>query len=397
MQPKSDRRGAFVLRLVLAILLAHGASAQDASVPATAETDPVYSSGDAAEDPVVWVHPHDPGASTLIVTDKQAGVLVYDLAGNELQFLPDGKLNSVDLRHHFPLLGADVALVTAGNRSDDSIAVYAVDPESRLLSDVASGPLVLGITIYGSCMYRSPVTAETYFFGNSKTGEVEQWRLFDDSSGLVDAELVRAFDVGGQVEGCVADDENAWLFIGEEAVGIWRYGAEPGAGSTRVQVDSTGAGGSLAADVEGLTLYYANGGAGYLIASSQGSSTFVVYERAPPHSAVLSFEIAENPPLGIDAVSGTDGIDVMNLGLGPAFPGGVFVAQDDFNPGGNQSFKLVPWQEIAARANPPLVVDADYDPHGVQAAPIPVLPLSAVVLIVSALALTAGRALPGRR
>ncbi|HET6202308.1 MAG TPA: phytase, partial [Planctomycetota bacterium] len=173
--------------------------------------------------------------------------------------------------------------------------------------------------------------------------------------------LVRTFDAGGTVEGCVADDENAYLFLSEENVGIWRYGAEPGAGTAHVLVDSSAGGGFLTADVEGLTIYYAAGGGGYLLASSQGNSTFSAYQRAAPHAHLLTFQIAANSALGIDAVTGTDGIDVTNRGLGSAFPDGVFVAQDDVNPGGNQDFKVVSWPAIAAAANPPLLIDNSYD------------------------------------
>ena len=49
---------------------------------------------------------------------------------------------------------------------------------------------------------------------------------------------------------------------------------------------------------------------------------------------------------GIGAAEDTDGIDVTTAGLGPAFPGGLFVAQDGKNEGSNQNLKLVPWQSI---------------------------------------------------
>ena len=239
-----------------------------------------------------------------------------------------------------------------------------MDPTTRDLVESASRAILLGITIYGSCMYRSPVDGSYYFFGNSKDGEVEQWRLFDDGFGLVDAVLVRSFVVGSKVEGCVADDENGYFFIGEENVGIWRYGAEPGAGTGRIQVDVTGVGGNLTADVEGLTIYYGAGGTGYLLASSQGDNTFAIYDRAAPHAYVASFEISESTALGIDAVENTDGIDVMNLGVGGAFQGGLFVVQDGDNPGANQNFKLVRWSDIAMSFTPPLLVDTSYDVHG---------------------------------
>ena len=45
-------------------------------VAATAETEPVPNSGDAADDPTIWVHPIDPAQSTIIGTDKKDTVFV---------------------------------------------------------------------------------------------------------------------------------------------------------------------------------------------------------------------------------------------------------------------------------------------------------------------------------
>ena len=325
------------------------------------ETDPVPTGGDAADDAVIWVHPSDPALSTVIATDKDSGLVVYDMAGNELQFLPEGQLNNVDLRHGFRVGLARVTVVTACERSQNLIAIYAVDPRTRLLHRVAARRIQSGIGVYGSCMYRSPRTGNFYLFVNSEVGEVEQWRLFLDGRARIDAVRVRSFDVGGITEGCVADDEFSTLYIGEEDIGIWRYGAEPGAGTTRVMVDSTGSG-HLTADVEGLALYYASGGRGYLIASSQGDSSYVVYDRRPPNAFVHHFVIGSNSGLGIDGTTRSDGIDVMNRSLGGAFSSGAFIAQDEDNPGANQNFKLVSWSDIAASANPPLIIDPAYVP-----------------------------------
>jgi len=348
--------------------MASSIPAQVASVAATVETTPVPSSGDAADDMVVWVHPTTPSASIVIGTDKHAGLAVYDLTGSQLQFLPDGDLNNVDLRYGFRLGSAEVALVTSGERSQDRLACYAVDANQRRLYNVAAHPIPLGFQVYGCCMYHSHVTGDYYFFCNSDGGHVEQWHLFDNGTGHVDALRVRTFEVGSITEGCVCDDENGWLYISEENVGIWRYGAEPGAGPTRVQIDNTGPTGHLAADVEGLAIYYTAGGGGCLLASSQGNSRYVVYDRAAPNAYRLTFQIAANAALGIDAVSDTDGIDVVNLGLGPAFPSGCFLAQDGTNTGGNQNFKLVPWQSIANSVSPPLPIDTLYDALGVHRA-----------------------------
>ena len=313
-------------------------------VSATAETAPVPHSGDAADDPAIWVHPTDPARSTIIGTDKLGGLAVYDLTGKQLQYRADGNINNVDLRGGFPLGGQAVSLVAASNRSTNTIAAYRVNPATRLLEDVAARPIATGIDVYGLCMYRSPTSGKHYAVVDSKLGEVQQWELFDNGSGKVDARRVRAFDAGGAVEGCVADDELGHLYLGEETVGIWKYGAEPTAGTARTQVDKVG-GGRLAGEVEGLTIARTGAGVGYLIASSQGNNTFVMYRREGSNAHVKTFQIVAGN--GIDGATDTDGIDATTASLGPAFPSGVFVAQDGSNAGGNQNFKLVPWQLIA--------------------------------------------------
>ena len=328
-------------------------------VVATAETDPVPSSGDAADDPANWIHPTDPALSLVIGTDKDSGLGVYDLSGNELQFLPDGELNNVDLRYGFPLGDQLVDLVTAGDRASDTVAVYSINPQNRTLESVDS--FSVGIGIYGSCMYRSPLDGRYFVFVTSEGGEVEQWQVSDNGASGIAANLVRAFDVGSQSEGCVADDETRYFYVAEEAEGIWKYGAEPGAGSARSLVDSTGSGGHLEADVEGLAIYYASGGEGYLLASSQGSDEFVVYDRQGDNPYVMTFEIVASN--GIDQVTGTDGIEVSSAPLGPLFPQGLFVAQDTNNDDGNQNFKLVPWEIISYSVTPPLLIDTTYDPR----------------------------------
>ncbi len=312
------------------------------TVAATVETDPVPNGGDAADDPAIWIHPTDPAQSIIIGTNKQGGLAVYDLAGKQIQYLPDGKMNNVDIRDGFKLGGQNVAIVTASNRTDNSIAIYKVNPQTRMLEKAAARLIKQGIAVYGMCMYRSAKTGKLYYFGNGKSGEVEQYELFD-SGGKVDAKKVRSFKLGSTVEGCVADDELGHFYISEEAVGIWKFGAEPDAGTNRSQVGKV-SDGNLLADVEGLTIAYGKDGTGHLIASSQGNHSYVVYRREGNNEFVRKFRVAEGG--GVDGAEETDGIDVTTANLGPAFPHGVFVAQDGFNDKGNQNFKLVPLQMI---------------------------------------------------
>lgn len=332
------------------------------AVTASVETDPVPSSSDAADDAAVWLHPTDRARSTIIGTDKLGGLAVYDLTGAELYYYTEfGRMNNVDIRYGFPLGGQKVDLVIASNKTDNSLAALVVDPATRGLRSVAARPLTVGIGLYGLCMYRSRSSGRYYAFDSDSSGTVQQWELFDDGAGRVDARKVREFRLSSVTEGCVVDDEHGALYLAQEDVAIWRYGAEPGDGTTRTMVDGlTSAGGNLSADIEGLTLYLGSQGDGYLIASSQGANEYVVYERAGANAHVLTFQIEAGE---VDGVSYTDGIDVSSASLGPAFPDGVFIAQDDKNDGGNQNYKLVPWSRIAGAADPPLLIDTGYDPR----------------------------------
>jgi 3-phytase len=311
-------------------------------VVAAVETEPVSTGGDSADDATLWVNPIDPALSLVIGTNKKRGLAVYELSGKEIQFLADGQLNNVDHRDDFPLDRQKVALVTASNRSNNSIAIYRINAETRRLEEVAADQ-VKTVEAYGSCMYRSSKTGKFYYIVTSKIGLVEQYELFDTGKG-VSAKRVRQIKVGGQLEGCVADDELGYLYVGEEDVGIWKYHAEPDANTERIEVDRVRPGGSLVADVEGLTIAYGSGGKGYLIASSQGNNTYAIYRREGDNTYVKSFRIVAG---NIDQVTETDGIHVTTANLGPQFPKGVFIAQDGADDKGKQNFKLVPWQSIA--------------------------------------------------
>lgn len=311
-------------------------------VSATVETDPVPVAGDAADDPAIWVDPKDASRSVIIGSNKLGGLAVYSLAGKQLQFLPDGLMNNVDIRTGFSLNGKETAIITASNRQDNSIAIYRLNPTTRQLENAAARKITTA-PAYGSCMYRSPKTGKFYYFVTGKSGDVEQWELLD-AGGKVDAKRVRGFKLKSTVEGCVADDELGHFYVSEEVVGIWKYDAEPDAEAKGVLIDKAGSGGRLTADVEGLTIAYGADGSGYLIASSQGDNSYVVYRREGNNEFVKTFKIVQGN--GIDGTEETDGVDVTMANLGPAFPYGVFVVQDGVNDKGNQNFKLVPLQHI---------------------------------------------------
>ena len=319
------------------------------TVFATVETTPVADADDAADDPAIWVDPTDPARSVIIGTNKKQGLYVYDLAGKVLQFLPDGRMNNVDLRDRFLLGGRQTILVTASDRTHKSIAIYALDPATRTLTDVAAGLQETNLSDpYGLCMYRSRRTGETYVFVNDPTGLLRQWRLVATPESKVRAEVVRSFAFNTQVEGCVADDEAGALYVAEEDVALWKLGAEPDAGDRRTLVAAVKDNPALKDDLEGVGLFTQPRGRGYLVVSSQGNNTYAVFDRAGKNRYRGSFAVAPNAAAGIDGVSETDGLDVTSASL-PGYPGGLFVTQDGYNvnPPANQNFKFVPWRAIA--------------------------------------------------
>lgn len=326
-----------------AVVMVQGALAQVPQVQALGETDAVASANDAADDPAIWPDGKDPAQSRIVATDKKGGLYVYDLKGKALQFVPAGLVNNVDLREGFDFAEGSFPIVAASDRDDQSIAIFRFDTASRQLDPVQKAVIPTGFDeVYGICLYRNKAGAY-HAIATSKTGRVRQWLLSRNGS-TIDAKLLRDFELGTITEGCVADDAQEALYLAQEDVALWRLAADPDKGDAKTAVDRIGP--HLAADIEGLALYARADGSGYLIASSQGNSTYAVYDRIT-NAYLGSFAIGDG---AVDGVTGTDGIEVSAANLGPDYPGGLFVAQDDVNtsPAAAQNFKLVPFARIEA-------------------------------------------------
>jgi 3-phytase len=311
-----------------------------AEVTARAETD--SSVGDP-DDPAIWIDPVDPAGSRILGTDKAHGLYVYDLAGALVQDLPDGRMNSVDLRR-FDSIDGTFPLVTAGNRSDDTVALYRLDATTGMLARIAPlAGLPTGLTIYGHCMGKDPA-GDVHVFFDDKDGTIVQWRLGEDETGAIAATEVRRLRLASQPENCVVDDELGRLYVGEEDVGIWRFDAFGAA--TEGTLIASADGSHMVADVEGLAIYPTANGGGYLIASSQGDNAYAIFDRGGDNTFRHRFRIVGG---AVDAASESDGIEVTTAAL-PGYPGGMFIAHDTANESFTGNFKLVSWDDIAAAA-----------------------------------------------
>ncbi|MGB3654878.1 MAG: phytase, partial [Rivularia sp. (in: cyanobacteria)] len=116
---------------------------------------------------------------------------------------------------------------------------------------------------------------------------------------------------------------------------------------------------------------------GYLIANSQGDSSYAVFSREGTNEYLGSFVVGDRN--GIDRVNESDGLDIINVGLGSEFPNGLLVVQDGANDpqfvvedeeeleNASTNFKFVDWKEVASSFENPLTIDTtSYNPRNAQ-------------------------------
>jgi 3-phytase len=343
------------------------------TITASVETEPVPHDRDAADDPVIWIHPTNPSLSTVLGNDKHGAYEVYEMTtGRRLQSLAIDAANT-DIRYNFPLGNERIALVTGFSATKGGLIAWRINTATRQLEDItAPGAKVVS---GGGTMYVSRNTGKYYWISNNNS-VLSAYELRDNGSGKVTSQFIRSFAYGsGASEGTVADDILGFIYASSETQGLWKINAEQLVNNTQptkslidTPIDQ---GGHFEPDLEGLTIYYKSDGTGYLFASSQGSrktsasDSYTIYQREGNNQYLGIFQIEDGN--SIDGTSSTDGIDVTNLPLGSAFPYGAFVAQDgtnlNSNTRANQNYKIVRFDTIASKLG--LTLDTTWDPRRV--------------------------------
>ena len=311
-----------------------------ASVQARGETEAVgTANADAADDPAIWRNPANPAASLIVGTDKKAGLHVYDLTGKDRFFIDAGRVNNVDLKD----MGEAGVIVAASDRNDPrnaKLALFRLDTATAKLIPLGTVPVGAG-EAYGVCLYRTG--GRLHAFNVIKDGTIRQVEL-DLTGPAPTGKLLRTMKLATQSEGCVADERTHRLYVGEEDAGVWRFDARadgPVAGANIAAADTE----KLIADVEGVAIATeGEGNGGYLLVSSQGDHAYAVY-RLSDEAFVGRFRLT---PGKFGATEETDGIELITGDFGPHYPGGLFIAQDGYNPPKAQNFKFAAWADIKA-------------------------------------------------
>ncbi|MEA3388593.1 phytase [Sphingobium sp. CCH11-B1] len=312
------------------------------SVTARGETTPVGTpNADAADDPAIWRNAADPSQSLIVGTDKKAGLYVYGLDGRTRDFLDAGRVNNVDLKDGVVIGGTPGILVAASDRNDIAkarVALFRLDPATAKLTALGTVDGGAG-EAYGICLGRDEAGLSAFMV--LKDGTIHQL-LIDASGAAPIGRIVRTMKLGTQSEGCAVDDRTHILYVAEEDVGLWRFDARA-TGSTAPTQIAAADGKNLVADAEGVAIAPTGEKDGYVLVSSQGDNAYVVY-RLDDDSYVGRFRVVDGTVGGSEE---TDGIELMLGDFGPAYPGGLFIAQDGHNAAAAQNFKLVAWDDIA--------------------------------------------------
>jgi len=244
----------------------------------------------------------------------------------------------------------DVVDILAGSHRDrNSIVIFIIGDDGKL-DNTSDFEIVLdNYEPYGFCLFKDK-NNKLHALVNNKKGQITQVSIdFDENSKLVSS-IVNEFKLKTQVEGMVADDENALLYVGEEQTGIFSYDLSNDNKIKQSPILINGSKDSnenIRYDVEGLALL----GSKYLIASSQGNFSYAIFD-VNSNKYLTSFKIIRDL---YDRVEETDGIEICTKSFGDRFPEGILVVQDGFNFDGDikhaQNFKIVDIRDVYGYLN----------------------------------------------
>lgn len=328
------------------------ADAKNVAVKPRVVTQPVKHDSD---DPAIWINRANPAESLILGTDKNTDGALY-------VFGLDGKIhadkvvrgivrpNNVDVAYDVLVNGkkTDIAVVT--ERYAHRLRVYRLPDMAPIDGGgipVFEGELArdcMGVALYtrksDGAVFAIVSRSDA---GAPREGYLHQYRLIDDGTGVVRGVLARRFGTwsgGKEIESIAVDQELGHVYYSDEDFGVRKYLADPAADDAEDELAHFGTTG-FAEDREGISIFPAAAGAGYVLVSNQGADTFRIFRREG-----TSAERHEHPLVASVRVSTleSDGSDITAAAL-PGFPGGLFVAMST-----DKTFHFYAWDDLAAAA-----------------------------------------------
>ncbi|MBL0744732.1 phytase [Chryseolinea lacunae] len=313
------------------------------------------------DDPAIWLNATHPEQSLIVGTDKDenGGLYVYDLAGKIVKTINGLKRpDNVDIEYGLMLNGTSTDIAVTTERITHKLRVYRL-PDMKSLDD-GGLPVFEGETeplfrdLMGIALYKNPNTNDIYAIVGRKSGPKEgsylwQYKLEDNGKGNVKATLVRKFgrySGNKEIEAIAVDDALGYVYYSDEGVGVRKYYADPEKGNNELALFATT---GFTQDHEGISIYTADNGTGYILVSDQQANQFYIYTREGsaknPHDHVLKKIVKV-------AATESDGSDVTATPLNGTFANGLFVVMST-----DKTFHFYRWEDIAGK-------DLMIAPHG---------------------------------
>ena len=303
------------------------------------------------DDPAIWIHPTDPSLSLIIGTDKggdtgKGGLYVFNLDGkiDTSKTVLLQRPNNVDVAYGINIDGVKTDIAVCTERNTNSIRVFSL-PD---LKQIDNG----GIAVFEDDTLRAPMgvalytdlkTGKIYAVVGRKTGPQEgylyQYLLKADSTGIVKGQLVRKFGKFSgkkEIESIVVDNELGFVYFSDEGVGIRKYYAHPDSSNTELAVFATS---GIREDHEGLSIYKANDGKGYILLSDQQANQFHIFPREGTKANIHDHPLIKIIKTNTDE---SDGSEVSSVSFNDTFKLGLFVAMST-----DGTFQFYRWEDIA--------------------------------------------------
>ena len=186
-------------------------------------------------------------------------------------------------------------------------------------------------------------TGKIYAVVGRKTGPQEgylyQYLLKADSTGIVKGQLVRKFGKFSgkkEIESIVVDNELGFVYFSDEGVGVRKYYAHPDSSNTELAVFATS---GIREDHEGLSIYKANDGKGYILLSDQQANQFHIFPREGTKANIHDHPLIKIIKTNTDE---SDGSEVSSVSFNDTFKLGLFVAMST-----DGTFQFYRWEDIA--------------------------------------------------
>jgi 3-phytase len=307
-----------------------------------------------SDDPAIWIHPEDPSQSLILGTDKggdsgEGALFVFRMDGtiDSTRTIWDLKRpNNVDVAYDLVVSGRKVDIAVCTERNTNMIRVFSLPDLKNLDGE--------GIPVFEDEPLRAPMGIALYTdFASNKMyaivgrkvgpsiGYLYQYLLYGDSAGVVKGQFIRKFGTFSgkkEIESIVVDNELGYVYCSDEGVGVRKYYAHPDSTDQELALFATS---GVTEDHEGLSIYKANDGTGYILLSDQQANRFLVFPRegAPGNK--------HNHPM-IKAIQTktdeSDGSEVSHIAFNAQFPNGLFVAMST-----DKTFQIYRWEDLAGK------------------------------------------------